>query len=420
MTKKRYAVIGLGGRGLEMFARPLTKELAEAAELAALCDANPVRAAYANTQLGGKFKTFTDFDKMLREVKFDALMIATPDHTHAKYVVAGLKAGKRVFCEKPLCTTAADCRAILGAVKETGGTCMVTHNARYGPGNRNMRGAIKNGWVGQVKFMSFVETLDRRHGADYFRRWHKFKANSGGLQLQKSSHHFDFLNWLAESKPVTLRAQGGLKFYGRNNTYHGKRCRGCEHARRCEFYVDAFQNEFYKKIYLEAEGADGYHRDGCVWDPAIDIEDQFQAHIQYENGIQVDYSLIAYSPVESQHIVVEGTLGRLEHDSIHNSAWALGHSAVTDMDKLVGERQRLLIPGRDIWDLPIPKVEGGHGGADPQLRNDFFVRPWTQPPTPGMASVEQAVQAVLLGAAVNKSLAAGGAVVDVQDLLVRD
>jgi hypothetical protein len=71
-------------------------------------------------------------------------------------------------------------------------------------------------------------------------------------------------------------------------------------------------------------------------------------------------------------------------------------------------------------DIPLATVEGEHGGADPQLRRDFFARSWDLPPNAFMASVEQAVQAVLVGAAVNKSLANGGATVDVQDLLNKD
>ena len=51
-------------------------------------------------------------------------------------------------------------------------------------------------------------------GADYFRRWHRNKNNSGGLMVHKATHHFDLVNWWLASKPVTVMAMGDLDFYG--------------------------------------------------------------------------------------------------------------------------------------------------------------------------------------------------------------
>jgi len=59
--------------------------------------------------------------------------------------------------------------------------------------------------------------LDTRHGADYFRRWHRNKNNSGGLMVHKATHHFDLVNWWIDSHPVEVSAMGDLDFYGREN-----------------------------------------------------------------------------------------------------------------------------------------------------------------------------------------------------------
>ena len=56
--------------------------------------------------------------------------------------------------------------------------------------------------------------LDTKHGADYFRRWHRDKAHSGGLLVHKASHHFDLVNWWIQSAPTRVFASGGLRFYG--------------------------------------------------------------------------------------------------------------------------------------------------------------------------------------------------------------
>jgi predicted dehydrogenase len=59
----------------------------------------------------------------------------------------------------------------------------------------------------------FEWVLDTVHGADYFRRWHREKANSGGLLVHKASHHFDLVNWWIGDVPATVYARGALRFY---------------------------------------------------------------------------------------------------------------------------------------------------------------------------------------------------------------
>jgi predicted dehydrogenase len=421
MQKKRYAVVGMGSRGLGMFARPLMTDFSATAELVAVFDINPLRMSSSVSRLPRPVPMYTDFDRMLREANPDAVIVASRDSTHADYVIRTLRAGKRAVSEKPLCTTAAMCRRILAAARKSGAVCLTTHNARYDAAMTSIRSVIGSGSLGRVLQMQFAETLDRLHGADYFRRWHRRKANSGGLQLQKASHHFDLLNWWTGSKPKTVRAQGGLVFYGKNGAFRGKRCKGCRHASKCDFYADFFAHEDYRRMYFEAEPADGYFRDGCVWDPQTDIEDQLHVHITYDSGIQVDYSLVAYSPIESLHVAIEGTKGRLEHETIYNTGWCVGGgNRLPGVENVGGETQRLFLPGQGIAEVPIARPEGEHGGADPQLRRDLFARSWDEPPNDRMASLDQAIQAVLIGAAVNKSLAAGGKPIEVQKLLVRD
>jgi predicted dehydrogenase len=393
--------------------------LAETADLAAICDPNPLRMEYVASRLPRPVPQFTDFDAMIRQTPLDAVIVATKDCHHAEYAVKALRAGKRVYTEKPLCTTAGQCRQIMAAVKATGGVCRTTHNARYSATSLAIKSVLASGRLGPVKLMLFEESLDRCHGADYFRRWHRLKANTGGLQIHKASHHFDQLNWWAGSTPLRVSAQGGLRFYGRNNPYHGERCTGCEHAARCAFHTDLFASEEYHGLYRQAESADGYHRDGCVWDPSIDIEDQLGVHIDYANGIQVSYSLVAYSPIETQRIVIEGTKGRLESLSVYDTGWAVGKTRLPGVEKIASETVKLFLPAVGIEEVPLSRFEGEHDGADPQLRKDFFARDWGLQPNERMASLEDAVQAVLIGAAVNKSLATG-APVDVQDLLIRD
>jgi len=151
----------------------------------------------------------------------DGVLIATRDSTHADFIIQTLDAGKRAISEKPLCVDAAQCRAILkcaAKAKRKGAIGYVTHNMRYTPSILEFKRLLASGAIGEIKAVNFQEYLDRRHGADYFRRWHRVKANSGGLLIHKASHHFDCLNWLVDSAPVELvaqnRRQPGAGFQG--------------------------------------------------------------------------------------------------------------------------------------------------------------------------------------------------------------
>lgn len=416
---KSYLLTGAGARGLGMFARPLLHELTDSARLAGLVDINPARLREVQLLLGTQLPAFTDFNQALKQVDPDGIIVATRDDTHARYVIAGLGAGKRIYCEKPLCTTIEQCRAIREAAGASNAKCFVTHNARYNPGRGKLKELVDAGRIGAIQHIEFRENLDLAHGADYFRRWHKFKRNSGGLMIHKASHHFDFLNWLIGANPDRIRAQGGTFFYGRNGPFHGRRCDGCKHAWQCAFDFRLENDPQLHALYAKAEACDGYLRDACLFDPAIDTEDHVSALVVYANGVRVNYTLTAYAAYEGEHLAVQGTEGRIEYQVMHMCKAAPAQSP--DWSGGAERSRRLTI--YDFWkgtaesvDLPAP-VSGGHGGADTLLRRDFFQLPWDTPRPDRMATLNEAIQAVLVGLAANESIASDGEEVHIQALL---
>ena len=419
MEAKRYAIVGTGVRGRCMYAQPLCTDFSATTELVALCDSNALRLDAVARQLPRKLATFTDFNEMLAKTDPDGVIVATTDSAHAEYITTTLAVEKRVICEKPVCITADQCRTILAAQDRSTATCLVTHNARYGAPENRIHELLRSGRIGQPLFMQFDETLDRCHGADYFRRWHRQMANSGGLLIHKASHHFDLLNWWAASKPAKVTAQGALRFYGAAGPFRSARCLDCPHAEQCEFYADLFHEEEYRRFYLEAESADGYHRDGCVFAPEIDIHDQMAALIEYEKGIQASYTLSAYCPYESQRVVIEGTKGRIEYFARIGTGLTSDKDQLPGIEEILTHRITLYVASEGFWDVPIAQAQGGHGGADPKLLDEFFGRDFQAEPTDHMAPLDQAVQAVLIGLAANASIATGASV-DVQSLLSAD
>ncbi|MEU1011273.1 Gfo/Idh/MocA family oxidoreductase [Streptomyces sp. NPDC005890] len=63
---------------------------------------------------------------------------------------------------------------------------------------------LADGAVGEVLAVHFEWLLDVRHGADYFRRWHREKRHSGGLMVHKSGHHFDLVSWWLDDEPAEV------------------------------------------------------------------------------------------------------------------------------------------------------------------------------------------------------------------------
>lgn len=425
MTTRNVVIVGTGGRAIGSFIKPLATEFGDNVKVVGLYDINPARIKSAQKIMETNIPEFHDFDTMLEKTGADSVVVCSIDSTHAEYVVKALNKGLDVFSEKPLCTTFEQVQNIRKAAEKSAGTGLVTHNMRFGANAVMMKKMIEDGKIGKILHIQFSEYLDRYHGADYFRRWHRKKENSGGLLLQKSSHHFDLINWFTNSKPVRVCGVGRLAFYGKNGKFHGERCSNCKHADSCELYADVFIKENMQILYREAEHEDGYFRDACVFGPEIDITDTISCSITYENGIEAGYSLIAYASYEGMDIHIEGTLGRLDLHSRFNTSWAVGHKNADANDQNMAndgesaediDTLKYYTPDGKMEDLTQQKLEGGHGGSDPALRKMLFGEELIPDPLKQKAELEEGIQAVLVGIASNKSIDLGGKPINPQTM----
>ena len=146
------------------------------------------------------------------------------------------------------------------------------------------------GEIGQVRSVDFHWYLDTSHGADYFRRWHRLKEKSGSLWVHKATHHFDLVNWWLAADPVRVQAFGELKRYGKAGPFRSTNCRPCPHKTDCQFHCDITRGRG-NAIYTQAEDADGYLRDGCVFREDVSSWDTMTATIKYSNDVIMSYSL---------------------------------------------------------------------------------------------------------------------------------
>jgi len=400
--KTRYAIVGCGGRGIFTFAKPILKSFKHTSDLVAFCDINQGRMDYANRALEACVPTFLDFDRMLCEANPDTVIVCTKDSTHHEFIIRAFRHGCDVISEKPMTTDEEKCRLIQAAERETGRKLTVTFNCRFIPYCTRIKELLSQGVIGKILSVDYQYLLDRSHGADYFRRWHARKENSGGLLVHKSSHHFDLVNWWLDQDPTEVFALGSLQFYGPNRKSRGDRCLTCDHRTNCEFYFDIAKPPDFgaafdsAELYQKNECFDGYIRDRCVFDDEIDIEDTMTLAVRYSGGTQMSYSLNAHAIYEGWQIAFNGTEGRLEASEWH------GRSDV-DTDK-----QDILIhrPGKPVEVISVPVDPGEHGGGDIRLHQMLFGAP--QPdPFGQMANSRAGAMSILTGIAGNKSIATG-------------
>ena len=402
---KTFAFAGASGRALGMYALPIFKDFAKSAQIVGVFDINQHRARLLSSQTN-RPPVFADFDAMLRETRPNCVIVTTVDRYHHEYIIRSLEAGCDVITEKPMTIDDEKCRAILEAERRTGKTVTVTFNYRFQPYVTKAKELIRAGAVGKVLNVDFEWILDRKHGADYFRRWHRRMENSGGLLVHKSTHHFDLINWWLDDTPQRVFGLGSRQFYGPTREERGVRCSTCQYTRTCEFYVDLASNPSLNALYFQAEGEDGYFRDQCVFSPEIDIYDTMSVTVRYSKGAQLAYSLVAYSPYEGWRTSITGTHGRMELLEIESGPL---------LDKAPRQISVYDAKGK-LTQHTAGAVEGGHGGGDPLLLQRLFSGKDMPDPLGHMAGSQAGAMSILIGIGANKSIETG-VPVNIQDML---
>jgi predicted dehydrogenase len=419
--RKRYAIVGVGGRHV-MYQDAIEKNYAAYAELVAVCDTNPGRLEVARKRSTANQAPMppaylaADFAKMIAETKPDFVIVTTVDSFHQDYIVAAMEAGCDVITEKPMTNTPERCQQVLDARKRTGRQCRVTFNYRYSPPRTQVKDILMSGEIGEVLSVDFHWLLNTFHGADYFRRWHGQKKFSSGLMLHKATHHFDLVNWWLGAVPVSVTATGKREFYTPamakrlGLVSHHERCRTCPEKDKCGFFLDLAASPSLKEMYLDQEKYDGYFRDQCVFRPEIDIEDTMNVLVKYDTGATMAYSLNAFNAWEGYMIAFNGTKGRLEHNIVE-SIYVNGTDTVQGGIQPGGITTRVVPLRGAVREVTPWSGVGGHGGGDKVMLDELFL-----PTTPAdkylRAADERAGAASLLvGAAANRCFVTGQPVV---------
>ena len=413
---KRYALVGTGSRA-RMFVDPLVTTYRGDGELVALCDPNPAHSTTTTSGSKGNW-AITVCRRTLPTTSMrwygtqtpDTVIVTTIDAFHHEYVIRAMELGCDAVTEKPMTVDDEKCRAMLDAVERTGRDLRVTFNYRWSPGTTMVKKVLLDGAIGDVLHVDMEYLLDTSHGADFFRRWHREKKNSGGLLVHKATHHFDLVNWWLDAVPETVFGWGKLAFYGRENAE--MRGMKVEYERYSghdisddPFAIDLSADERLTRLYYDAEQYDGYQRDRNVFGDGITIEDTNSLLVKYRTGVVLNYSLNAYLPREGFNVVFNGTKGRIEYEEEHASGVVPGQKR--DREHQWMSKLRVLPMFGEPYEVSIPIAEGAHGGGDPPLQAQLFSGAPPPDPWGRNAGHGQGAASVLVGIAANRSLETG-------------
>jgi predicted dehydrogenase len=218
----RYGVIGTGMMGVEHIENIIALD---DAEVTAIADPHGPSLEQAGSALGpdAGVARFTDAESLLDSGLCDAVVIASPNHTHHDVLQAALARPVHVLVEKPLCTTLADCRSVVDAVAGETGDRVVWMGLeyRYMPPTMRLMDELAGGTVGAVRMVAVRE--HRFPFLDKVDHWNRFNRNTGGTLVEKCCHFFDLMNQVVGSPPRRVVASGSQSVNHLDERYDGER-----------------------------------------------------------------------------------------------------------------------------------------------------------------------------------------------------
>ncbi|GEO85515.1 MULTISPECIES: inositol 2-dehydrogenase [Alphaproteobacteria] len=193
----KLALLGAGRIG-KVHARAIAED--RRAKLVAVADAFPEAAKAIAEASGAAVKTI---DEIEADKDIDAVIICTPTNTHADLIERFARAGKAIFCEKPIDLDVERARACLETVRKVGGKVMLGFNRRFDPHFQAVRKEIDKGTIGKVEMVTIISRDPGPPPAEYIKV-------SGGIFRDMTIHDFDMARFLLGEEIDTVMASASV------------------------------------------------------------------------------------------------------------------------------------------------------------------------------------------------------------------
>lgn len=375
MPPVTLAVLGAGNRGNAHGDWALANP--ERARVVAVTEPREVRRRRFADRHGlpddGVFATWQELAGRGRVA--DAVLICTQDAMHAEPAVAFAELGYHVLLEKPMATTEADCRRIVGAVERAGVIFAVCHVLRYTPYTALVKQVVDAGRLGQVVSVQHLEPVGFLHQAhSYVRGPWRNQGAATFMLMAKSCHDLDWLQYVVGRAIRRVASFGSLTHFRPENRPGGAadRCLDCGVEPACpysavRFYsrclergagwpLDALIERYTEDDLLAALRHGPYGR--CVYAGDNDVVDHQVVAMEFDGGPTGSFVMTGFNAGGHRRTRLFGTHGELEGDG----------ETVRVHDFLTGTTE--VLEARPPGDAT---AAGGHGGGDWGLM-DAFVR----------------------------------------------
>ena len=371
-------VVGGGQRGWNYASYALDHP--DKLKVVGICDPSKyVRDKFTKKYGLNEENVFTDWVDAVKREKFaDFVCICTPDHLHKEVALSFTNLKYHILLEKPMATTKNDCIEIVEACTTNNVILSVCHVLRYYPANKKIKEIIDTGLIGNVVSIQHIEPVGHWHFAHSYVRgnWRNTAKSSFSL-LAKSCHDIDLFCYWINSQCNSVSSFGSLKHFKKENkpAGGGMRCLDCAVEAQCPYSA--------KKIYLDRteRGYIGWPvsvvsdiedvgnvterlKNGpygrCVYECDNDVCDNQIVNLQFENGVTVSFTMIAFSEQICQRTTrIFGTHGEIKYT---------GGVTVEHFDFLSGKLSSYNCHPSEAM---FSKHLQGHGGADYYLIDSF-------------------------------------------------
>ncbi len=361
MEKIKVAVIAAGGRSTGVI-KNLLRDSENNVEVAAVFDpdrAEMERAVKIWDQPGAKLCSSPE--EAINTDNVSWVMIFSPNVNHLEHVAASFRAGKDVFCEKPLATTIEDCEKMYQLYRNSKCRFATGFVLRYAPIYRKAKQLLDSGKLGRILSIDANENIPPFHGSYIMCNWRRFRRFSGPHILEKCCHDLDLLNWFAGSLPARVAAFGSREFFIPENQY--------------------LMDEYPGEVFMRWRDAHGV---ASPFTSEKDIIDTQVGIIEYRNRIKVMFQATMSNAIPERRMFFSCTQGTLILEL---------YSGILRYSLLGEEDERVIHFSGD-----------GHGGGDDYIMKELYeiMCNGGQPRCGGSEGLESAVTALAYDQAISE------------------
>lgn len=221
METLRVGVIGTGMMGCEHIRNVVSNPRMEVVAIADPNQQSQRWAAEALAGVSGDVRSYSGHLDLIESGGVDALIVASPNHTHHGILLDVLATEIPVLVEKPMCTTVEDCLEVVRAAESRAAVTWVGLEYRYMPAVAALLAEVASGSLGVPRMMAI-----REHRFPFLPKvdnWNRFDRNTGGTLVEKCCHFFDLMNLALGSRPTRVVASGGQDVNHLDESYDGER-----------------------------------------------------------------------------------------------------------------------------------------------------------------------------------------------------